>query len=69
MRELLDGVDAEPITGAFAEVHRYLRQEGLLQDYRFLGGYLVSMDGTEPFESAKIHCARVVVSARSRMVR
>lgn len=58
MRELLDGVDAERLTGAFAEVHRYLRQEGLLQDYRFLGGYLVSMDGTEPFESAKIHCAQ-----------
>ena len=58
MRELLDGVDAELLTGAFAEVHRYLRQEGLLQDYCFLGGYLVSMDGTEPFESAKIHCAQ-----------
>jgi hypothetical protein len=58
MRELLDGVDAERLTGAFTEVHRYLRQEGLLQDYRFLGGYLVSMDGTEPFESAKIHCAQ-----------
>jgi hypothetical protein len=58
MRELLDGVDAELLIGAFAEVHRYLQQEGLLQDYRFLGGYLVSMDGTEPFESAKIHCAQ-----------
>ena len=58
MRELLDGVDAELLSGAFAEVHRYLQREGLLQDYRFLGGYLVSMDGTEPFESAKIHCAQ-----------
>jgi hypothetical protein len=57
MRELLDGVDAELLSGAFAEVHRYLRQAGLLQDYCFLGGYWVSMDGIEPFESAKIHCA------------
>jgi hypothetical protein len=57
MRELLDGVDAEPLMSAFAEVHRYLQREGLLKDYRFLGGYWVSIDGTEPFESAKIHCA------------
>jgi hypothetical protein len=69
LRERWDGVDAELLTGAFAEVHRYLRREGLLRDYRFLGGDLVSMDGTEPFESAKIHCARVAVSARSKMVR
>jgi hypothetical protein len=58
MRELLDGVDAERLTGAFAEVHRYLRQASLLQNYRFLGSYWVSMDGTEPFESAKSHCAQ-----------
>lgn len=58
MRERLDGMDAELFTGAFAEAHRYLQREGLLQDYRFLGGYLVSIDGTEPFESAKIHCAQ-----------
>ena len=48
MRDRLDGVDAELLTGAFAEVHRDLQREGLLQDYRFLEGYLVSIDGTEP---------------------
>ena len=58
MRELLDSVDAEPLIGAFKEVHHYLQREGVLKDYRFLGGYLVSIDGTEPFESAKIHCAQ-----------
>jgi hypothetical protein len=40
MRELVEGVDAELLRGACAEVHRYLQREGAgLSFSRRLGGF------------------------------
>jgi hypothetical protein len=68
MRELLDGVDAEPLIGAFEEVHRYLQREGLLQDYRFLEVIRFLWMERSPLNRPR-STVPMVVSARSRTAR
>lgn len=56
MRSILDKVDPQGLRPAFLSLHQALQKQGVLESYRFLGKYLVSMDGTGLYSSGKISC-------------
>jgi hypothetical protein len=56
IRNILDGIVAEKLFAVFGWVYQALQREGHLQPYEYLGGLLVTLDGTEYFSSQKIHC-------------
>ena len=56
MRDVLDPVNPEDLRPAFTSVHRQLQRQKVLEDYKYLGGYLVSIDGTGQFSSSKVSC-------------
>lgn len=57
MREILDGIDIEPLNQAFADIFHELQRGGALQKWEFdRGHYLLAIDGTGYFCSTKIHC-------------
>jgi hypothetical protein len=57
MRTVLDQVDPKALRPATVEIIHELQKQGVLESYRFLGGYLVSADGTGMFSSSKISCS------------
>jgi len=61
MRKILDPVDPEPLRQPFNEVFRRLQRAKALEQFRFLGGYLLSLDGTGYFSSQHIHCDSCLV--------
>jgi hypothetical protein len=56
MREVLDEVDPRKIRQAFLSVFHEAQRGKLLEQYTFLGSYLCLVDGTEIFNSEKVHC-------------
>jgi hypothetical protein len=56
MREILDPIDPESLRPVFGDVFRRLQRGKVLERFEFLGGYLLSLDGTGYFSSQKIHC-------------
>ena len=56
MRTRLDEVTPEAIRPAFVQLHHQLQRQHVLDDYRYLGGILLSVDGTGQFSSTKICC-------------
>lgn len=56
MRQVLDGVDPDSLRPAFREIHREVQRQGVLESDRFLGKYLVSIDGTGQFSSSQVSC-------------
>lgn len=57
IRNLLDGVAASELFEVFFKVYEQLQQRGRLQAYQQWNGHLlVALDGTEYFQSQKIHC-------------
>jgi hypothetical protein len=56
MREILDPVAPEDLRPAFRQIHRELQRQTALAKYQFLGGYLLSIDGTGQFSSTQIKC-------------
>jgi len=56
MREILDAVDPESLRPVFGDVFRRLQRGKVLERFEFLGGYLLSLDGTGYFSSQNIHC-------------
>ncbi len=56
MREVLDPVNPEDLRPAFTSIHRQLQRQKALESYQYLGGYIVSLDGTGQFASNKITC-------------
>lgn len=56
MREVLDEVEPKAIREAFLSVFHEAQRGKLLERYTFLDGYLCLVDGTEIFNSEKIHC-------------
>ena len=57
LRAVLDRVDPQGMQSAFISIHQYLARQGVLDDFRYLDGFLVSIDGTGEFSSSAIHCA------------
>lgn len=57
MRQRLDEVDPRHLRPAFTSIFSLLQRGKVLEDYRFLGRYLlISCDGTGMFSSDNIHC-------------
>lgn len=57
MREILDGIDIEPLNQAFADIFYELQRAGELKRWVFdRGHYLMAIDGTGYFCSTKISC-------------
>src|SRR6056297_2286375 len=57
MREILDGIDIEPLNEAFADLFYELQRGGMLKRWVFHEGhYLLSIDGTGYFCSSKVRC-------------
>ena len=56
MRELLDKVDPQILRQCFLSIFYAAQRSKLLEQYKFLGNYLCLVDGTEIFNSEKIHC-------------
>ena len=57
MRERLDKIDPKFIRPAFTSIFSLLQRGKILENYRFLGKYLlVSCDGTGMFSSHAVHC-------------
>jgi hypothetical protein len=56
MREVLDEINPETIRECFLSVFHASQRGKLLEEYEFQGSYLCLVDGTEIFNSEKIHC-------------
>jgi len=56
MREVLDEVDPRELRQAFLKIFDEVRIGKLLEQYRFLDGYLCLIDGTQVFHSDNVHC-------------
>lgn len=56
MRTVLDPVMPQKLRPAFTAIHRQVQRQKVLETYRYLGGYLVSIDGTGQFSSSHISC-------------
>ena len=62
MRAVLDPVDPARLRAPFREIFRRLQRGKALKPFVFLDGhYLLSLDGTTYFSSAKIHCPSCLV--------
>ena len=57
MRDILDPLDPNDLRPGFTDVFRRLQRGKVLERFVYLDGhYLLSLDGTTYFSSAKIHC-------------
>jgi len=56
MRAILDEVNPHLLRPAFVTLHQELQKQGVLENYRFLGKYLISLDGTGLYSSGKQGC-------------
>ena len=56
MRKILDPVAPEALKPAFIQIHHTLQRQKVLEKYKYLGGYLISVDGTGQFSSSEIKC-------------
>lgn len=67
MREILDGIDIEPLNEAFADIFHELQRSGELKKWVFdRGHYLVAIDGTGYFCSTKISCPQCLEKRSSK---
>lgn len=65
MRTLLDSVEPRFLEAGFLAVHQAAAQEGIFQEYEYLGGYhLISVDGTGHFCSGAVGCPQCCVRKR-----
>jgi hypothetical protein len=66
IRNLLDPVTPADLSQPFWDVFSILEEAGELAAYRsFAGNWLVSLDGTQYFSSAKVHCQRCTVTVHN----
>jgi hypothetical protein len=62
MRDILDPIDPAVLRPCFREIFRCLQRGKALKRFVYLDGhYLLSLDGTTYFSSAKIHCSSCLV--------
>jgi hypothetical protein len=66
MRTILDPVAAAGIKAIFKDVYQVVKQNGVLGQLKFLGHYLVSLDGSGYFSSKTIHCANCLERKNSK---
>ena len=56
IRNIVDGIPASALSGVFHWVYQALKQGGHLKPFQYLGGLLIALDGTQYFDSHKVHC-------------
>jgi len=56
MRSVLDRVDPIEVRAPFIQINQRLYEQGILEDFRYFGRFLISIDGTGEFASSHIHC-------------
>ncbi len=56
LRSVSDQVNPAEICAPFIHINQRLYDHHLLEDFRYLNGFLVSIDGTGQFASSSIHC-------------
>lgn len=56
IRNILDALPANGLFGVFHCVYQNLHRSGHLKPFECLGGLLIALDGTEYFNSQKLHC-------------
>lgn len=61
LRNILDPVKPKKLRPATIKTIQEVQKHGLLEHYRYLGGFIVSIDGTGLFSSGKIHCEECCV--------
>jgi hypothetical protein len=62
MRDILDPLDPDDLRSGFTDVFRRLQRGQVLERFAYLDGpYLLSLEGTTYFSSAKIHCPACLV--------
>ena len=66
MRAIVDPVSWEEIKPVFKEVYQVVKQKGVMEQMKFLGHYLVSLDGSGYYSSKKIHCANCLERKNSK---
>lgn len=57
MREQLDKIDPLMLRGSFLSIFQAIQRGKFLEQYRFLDGFLLLVDGTGIFESGSINCS------------
>ena len=65
LRERLDVIHPTVIRPAFKSILSMLQRGKALEEYGYLGGYLLSLDGTGLFSSHEIHCDQCNVKNHS----
>lgn len=66
LREVLDWQEGNAVSGVFREVLRRLQRSKQLERYRYLPqGLLITMDGSEYFNSEKVNCRRCLKRTKS----
>jgi hypothetical protein len=66
MRTLLDSVEPHDLDQAFMELHQQAEQEGVFQEYEYLGKYhLVPVDGTGHYCSGSVDCPQCCVKKKT----
>ena len=66
LRTILDPVSPEGIKPIFKEVYQVVKQNGVLEQLKFVGHYLVSVDGSGYFSSKTIHCGNCLERKNSK---
>jgi len=66
MRTILDPVSPEGIKPAFKGVYQVVKQNGVLGEMKFLGHYVVSLDGSGYFSSPTVHCSNCLERKNSK---
>ena len=61
LRNILDNVNPKKLRPATIKTIQEVQKQGLLESYRYLGGFIVSIDGTGLFSSGHIHCEECCV--------
>ena len=55
LRTVLDRVDPAELRTPFIRIHQQLYHQKFLEDFRYLGSFLISIDGTGQFSSSLVH--------------
>ena len=65
IKEIIDPLDSEQLSAGFKDIFRVVQRGKALEAYTFWNGhYLVAGDGTQYFESDKIHCKRCLIKKK-----
>ena len=56
LRAVADRVDPAALRTPFIEINQRLYKNNFLEEFRYLGGFLVGVDGTGQFSSSNVHC-------------